>query len=260
MEVDNFLKLAFKVGEEAGRNISDSLQSFHGSDPIWTSADQYKTEVDDANDRLARKAVREVFPDHNIWSEEGEFLNQKSDFTWYVDGVDGTYNLIWLFADHVSFCMSLYYQGRPIVGITNAALRREFYYASAERGAFLNEKSIHTSDVTDLRKISICANSGKHDTDRLPPIIDKLTRAGVPGFLGTNCASVPLCQVATGVIPAYIGTSLEKEDMAAGAIINLEAGNRVTNLQGEEWSIERDEGILVANPDLHPRILEVILG
>ncbi|MDO8574174.1 MAG: inositol monophosphatase family protein [bacterium] len=260
---------AILIALRAGWNITNSYRSFHRHDPTWTSPSHYKTVVDDMNDRLACTAIRAKFPDHNIWGEESGLLDQGSEYTWIVDGVDGTFCLIWDFADHTSFCIALYRDGNPVVGITNAARRGEFYYAEAYTGAFLNGVLLDPSEITDLAKVSMAVNSGKHHTDRLPPLIQKLNKAGVNCGLGTNCASVPIAMVASGVIPAYAATSLEPEDMAAGVVLNREVGNVVTNLKGEPWTpfvreggklIPTDEGILIANPILHAKLLEVILN
>ena len=257
------------IALKAGWNITNSYRSFQARDPKWTSPRHYKTAVDDMNDQLASGAIETYFPDHNIWGEESGLKDKGSDYTWIIDGVDGTFCLIWDFADHTAFCIALYYKGMPLVGVVNAARRGEFYYAEAGGDAFLNGERITCSNVTELEKVSMAVNSGKHHTDRLPPIRQKLDRVNVYPDLGTNCASVPICMTASGVIPAYLATSLEPEDMAAGAVINMAAGNVVTNLKGEPWTplvreggklIPTDEGILIANPTLHRKLLEVILN
>lgn len=249
--------LAVKIATMAGWNITQ----FYGrrNDPIWTSPSHFKTTLDDLNDRLAREAIIDYFPDHNIHSEESDFRDQRSEYTWYVDGVDGTYNLITNFSDHVAFCIALFRLNHPVLGVVNAARRGEFYHAVNGSGAFLNGQPVQASDVADLGKVSMSVDSGKHHTERMPPIIEKLTRAGVNCTLGTNCASVPICLTASGVTLAYAATSLEPEDMAAGVVINREAGNLVTNLEGENWT-PTDEGILIANPVLHQKLLEIIKG
>lgn len=257
------------IALRAGWNIVNSYRSFHRHDPEWTSSSHYKTSIDDKNDDLASAAIEARFPDHNIWGEEGGLRDKGSEYTWIVDGVDGTFCLIWDFADHTSFCIALYKDGKPVVGVVNAARRGEFYFAEAGQGAFLNGEPIHPSDITDLQKVSMVVHSGKHHQERMPLIVEKLTRVGVNCGLGANCASVPICMVASGVIPAYAATSLEPEDMAAGVVLNREVGNVVTNLKGESWVpfvrkngvlTPTDEGILIANPILHQKLLEVILG
>jgi len=267
--LDQALNYAMLIALHAGWNITNAYQSFHARDPRWTSPSHYKTVVDDMNDRLAREMIAKYFPTHNIWSEEGELHDRGSTHTWIVDGVDGTFCLIWDFADHVAFCIALYDGNVPVLGIINAARRGEIYAAVAGSGAFLNGLPMKPSEITDLAKVSMVANSGKHDTDRLPPLIQKLDKAGVNCGLGANCASVPMAMVASGVIPAHLGTSLDPEDMAAGAVLNREVGNVVTNLKGEPWAplirrdgklIPTDEGILIANPTLHAKLLEVILN
>ena len=81
MKKSDFLEFAIYIAIQAGWNIQNSYKSFHERNPIWTSADQYKTAVDDMNDKLAREAIIARFPEHNIWSEEGDLRDQGSDYT-----------------------------------------------------------------------------------------------------------------------------------------------------------------------------------
>jgi len=83
---------------------------------------------------------------------------------------------------------------------------------------------------------------------------------GVTTVVRYACASSALCQVASGRanpnlpfvgrLDAYLAGSLEPWDMAASVAIIREAGGKVTNLIGEEWTL-RDPSILAANPELH---------
>lgn len=108
------------------------------------------------------------------------------------------------------------------------------------------------SDLDDVAKVLMAADSGKHDRERLEPFRQKLI-GSITCCFGTGCASVPLVLVASGVTHAYIATSLEPEDMAAAVPIVREAGGVVTNLALEEWTIT-DESILAANPQLHAKL------
>ena len=52
--------------------------------------------------------------------------------------------------------------------------------------------------------------------------------------------------------------SLEPWDMAAAAAINREAGAKVTNIRGEEWTLD-DKSIFAANPALHEKLFALLV-
>ena len=49
---------------------------------------------------------------------------------------------------------------------------------------------------------------------------------------------------------------LESWDMAAAPIIR-KAGGKITNIKGEEWTLE-DKSILATNPRLHKKLFDLI--
>ncbi|MCX6702381.1 MAG: hypothetical protein NTW60_00720 [Candidatus Wolfebacteria bacterium] len=214
--------------------------------------------MDDMNDKLARESIKRTFPAHNILSEEGDPHLVGSDFTWVVDGVDGTIGFATGYTDHFAFCAGLCEGSNPILGVVNAPKRAEFYSAEKGKGAFCNEQPIRVSTLTDLNKVLMGCDSGKHNRTAHLPYLEKLLGPnGITCPFMTGCASVPLCLVASGVIHAYMATSLNPEDMAAAVIIIREAGGKVTNREGKEWNLG-DPSILAASPELHEKLMKFL--
>jgi myo-inositol-1(or 4)-monophosphatase len=50
------------------------------------------TKADLKSDALIVKLITDKFPQHNIVSEEGGFINRNSAYTWVIDPLDGTSN------------------------------------------------------------------------------------------------------------------------------------------------------------------------
>lgn len=223
-------------------------------DRVYTSRTHFRTMADEEIDSMVIGEIKKRFPDHGIHSEESGTRAKCSPWCWVVDAVDGTINLWSGFTDHVAFCIALAYNGTPVLGVVNAALRGEFYWAASGKGAFCNEEPIRVSPLENIHQVLMCTDPGKHDRTACIPYLQKAhSPEGITCSMCTGCASVPLCLVASGVIHAYLATSLEPEDMAAAVIIIREAGGRVTNLRGEEWGLE-DASILAANLVLHRRL------
>lgn len=246
--LDFAVETAVKAGEIVSSYYNRRLEQ------IWTSRSHFRTEVDEASEKVIREMLSKHYPDHNIWSEEGGRSDAGSLLTWVWDAVDGTIPMFHGTSDHFSVCGALCDGVNPILGVANAIGRRELYTAEVGKGAYCNGVPIHVSSETDLGHVIIGIDSGKNNRLAHMPYMEKAFGPnGVMVVFASGCASVPLLLVASGAYHAYLATSLEPEDMAAAVPIIREAGGKVTNLKGEEWKLG-DVSILAANPVLHEKL------
>lgn len=245
-------EFAIEVAKRAGAVILD----FHSRrmEPIWTGRSHFKTAADDASEAIIREMIHARFPDHNMWSEEGGQTEKGSIYTWVWDAVDGTIPMFTGISDHFAVCGALFDGKKPILGVANAVKRGELYVGEIGQGSFCNEQQIRVSDETEISRVLMGIDSGKENRAAHIPYLQRAYQPdGIICTIHTGCASVPLLLVASGVMHAYLATSLEPEDMAAVVPIIREAGGTVTNLRGEEWTLG-DISILAANPVLHEKL------
>src|SRR3989338_11066298 len=257
---DNYLDFAIRTAKEA----DDYLMSQYGKMQTleWKSRTNFKTQVDDHNDELIRRRIKETFPDHNIYSEEQDALNRNSEFSWVVDPLDGTIPYTCGITDHFSVCISLVKEKIPILGVIYAPKRKELYHAEKGKGAFCNGKKIYVLDEDNINHTLVALDSGKKTSSFKRASITfyeakLLSPEGVTCTFSSGCASVPLALTASGKLHAYVALSLEPWDMAAGVIINREAGANVTNIYGKQWSLD-DPSIITANLKLHKKLLNML--
>lgn len=261
MAKSRYLQFAIDTALEAGNEI---LMKNYGKmqELEWNAKQHFRTEVDKMSDELIRRKIKENFPLHNIYSEEGKGLDQKSRFSWVVDPLDGTIPYRYGITDHFGVCISLLEDKTPIVGVVYAPKRGELYFAEQGKGAFCNDQPISVSLEENVNRVIMGLDGGKETETfkraNLAKYIEKIySPNGITCFTASGCASVPLCLTASGKLHAYMALSLEPWDMAAAVIINREAGARVSNLKGQEWNID-DESIVSANPKLHGKLLELL--
>lgn len=261
MKKSNYLQFAIETALESGNEI---LMKNYGKmqELEWNAKQHFRTEVDRMSDELIRRKIKENFPEHNIYSEENEGVNQSSEFSWVVDPLDGTIPYRYRITDHFSVCISLIKGKTPIVGVIYAPKRGELYHAEQRKGAFCNDKLISVSLEENIHRAVIGLDGGKEtETFRRENLASFIKRIyspdGITCFTSSGCASVPLCLTASGKLHAYMAPSLEPWDMAAAVIINREAGGKVTNLNNEEWDI-KDESIVTANSKLHGKLLDLL--
>ncbi|MDO8574173.1 MAG: inositol monophosphatase [bacterium] len=245
-------RFAIEVAKKSGEVIGD----FHNRrmEQVWTGRRHFKTAADDASEAVIRKMIRESYPDHNIWSEEGGRFENGSRYTWVWDAVDGTIPMFTGISDHFAVCGALFDKDVPVVGVANAVGRGELYVGEIGKGAYCNEKLLRVSSETSISHVLMGVDAGKENRELLIPFLERMYQPdGIVCFFSGGCMSIPLLLVASGIMHAYLATSAEPEDLAAAVPIIREAGGKVTNLKGEEWKLG-DVSILAANPDLHGKL------
>lgn len=261
-QIADYMRFAITTAREAGNVLMKNYGKMQELE--WTAKQHFRTVVDKMSDDMIRRRIKESFPRHNVYSEENESINQNSQYTWIFDPLDGTIPYRYGTTDHFSVCIALASQKNPILGVVFAPKRGELYHAQKGKGAFCNDKRIHVSLEENINHVLMGLDGGKETgsfkrTDIIPYIEKACSPNGITCFLASGCASVPLVLTASGKLHAYTALSLEPWDMAAAAVINRESGARVTNLEGKEWETD-DPSIVVANPALHKKLLELFKG
>lgn len=247
---------AVGVALEAGESLMDNFEKMHSLE--WKLRTNFKTEVDDASDRLIREAIIKRFPSHNILSEENADRDVGSKLNWVVDPLDGTLPYTSGINDHFSVCLALAEGLNPILGVIWAPKRGDLYVAFSKGGASKNGEQIKVAQNIEINRTLMGIDSGKLNRTGALKFLEKLLGPdGITCNFSSGCASVPLCLVAEGKMHAYLATNLEPWDMAAAVAIIREAGGVVTNLKNENWTLN-DESILAANPTLHQKLVEFL--
>jgi myo-inositol-1(or 4)-monophosphatase len=217
------------------------------------------TEIDHRSEAYLLGEVQTNFPDHHIFTEETGIIQGSDEHTWFIDPLDGTVN----YAHHIPiFCVSLAYafRGELKFGVVYDPMRDEMF--SAERGkcALLNGKAIHVSGVTDLQR-SLLVTGFPYDAwntryDNFSNFVRfaKLTQ----GVRRLGSAALDLAYVAAGRFDGFWELSLKPWDVAAGGLICIEAGARVTNVDDQADFISPPQSVVATTPAIHARMLEVL--
>lgn len=138
---NEFLEVAKEVALEAGKIIKQDYGKDY--DFSYKTDSSIQTEVDLKVDNFIRKSLLQKYPEYSIMSEELPKLDQKSDYMWIIDPIDGTSN----YKHGIPFfCVSIALmdtkQNEPVVGVIYAPIFEELFYASQGRGSFLNSQPI----------------------------------------------------------------------------------------------------------------------
>ncbi len=214
------------------------------------------TEADHAAEKAIIDVITANFPDHYILSEETGAIIQDSEYKWIIDPIDGTVN----FANGIPLnCVSIAveHKGKIILGAVFNPHMNEFYFAEKGKGSTLNDKPIRVSNQTEV--IKSCLVTGFPytylNTENGPlDVFDRLVRKGIP-VRRLGSAAIDLCWVAAGRFDGFYEHKLEAWDSAAGFLIVEEAGGKVTDFKGNEFSPYQPH-VLATNGKIHDEMLK----
>ncbi len=216
------------------------------------------TETDLRAERAIREAVASAFPEDDVLGEEdGRTGSGSSGRTWVIDPIDGTKN----FAAGVplwSTAIALSAGGRPVLGLVDVPPLGRRYLAVRGGGAWMNDRRIAVSDVTELGDALVLHSSLEEWTSGHGRGVEALLRV-VEGSDRTRGLSdaVGHVLVAEGSADVLLERSPCGEwDWAACMVVVEEAGGRMTTLDGRPPCHGCD--LLTSNGPLHERVLGLL--
>jgi len=238
-ELSRFFNTQFKISHKEGIN-------------------NLVTEADHAAEKAILEVIKSKFPGHYILTEESGEIIQDSEYKWIVDPIDGTIN----FAHGIPICcvsVAVEKKGEIIMGAVYNPNLNEFFFAEKEKGATLNDKPIQVSEQTET--IRACLVTGFPYTyinmaNGPLEIFERFIRKGVP-VRRLGSAAIDLCWVAAGRFDGFYEHKLEAWDSAAGYLIVEEAGGKVSDFNGDKFSVYQHR-ILATNGKIHDEMLDVI--
>lgn len=217
------------------------------------------TEVDRQSEDFLVAQVTRQFPEHNIIAEESGEVENHSEFSWYIDPLDGTTN----YAHGLpifSVSIALVYQGDLRLGVVYNPISDELFSAERGKGAWLNGTPIRPGSQTDLNQ-SLLVTGFPYDRFTNPDNnLENFRRFAlqVRGIRRLGSAALDLCSVAAGRVDGYWEIRLEPWDLAAGMLIAEEAGAQVTRRDGSGALLTPPCSVAAANPALLQAMLEVL--
>jgi len=255
---EKLLDAAKEAAIEAGKI---QLSFFNKKKEISHKANEFDlvTNADKAAETKIISVINGYFPDHDFLGEESGFHKEnKSDYIWVIDPIDGTTNYAHNFP-HFAVSIGLMYQGELFLGVVYDAFKKEMFWAAEGTGAFLNSDPIEVSAINELKKSLLSTGFPFERAEVLEENLayfkEMLFKAQAVRRPGS--ASLDLCYVACGRLDGFWELNLSPWDTAAGAVIIKQAGGKVNNFGSNEFDINI-KNVLASNGLIHDQIYAVI--
>lgn len=253
---DKFLKIAKRAAIEAGKIIQKYSGQTYQKNIKHEDLSDFATDADLEAEKKIVEILSQNFPGHNIIAEEGGRKDKGSRYTWVIDPLDGTFSFTHGFP-YFAVSIGLLEENLPVLGVIYYITNNDLYFAQKDKGAYLNKKKIHVSEVNVLAEVACGLDVGHRGkrSEKLERYWNTfINKIGYPYSIGTAVVSQAL--VGRGILDGYVSQAWVW-DFAAGTVIIREAGGRVTDFEGNEpdWTKERLE-IVASNGIIHEAILK----
>jgi myo-inositol-1(or 4)-monophosphatase len=236
--VPELMQIAETVAREAGDLVRAQRPDRVAVAGTKSSATDVVTAMDLAVEELIRGRLAELRPDDGVLGEERGLEPGPSGLTWVVDPIDGTVNFLYGLPSHAVSVAVVSGDPDParwtmLAGCVHNIPDGTTWTAGAGAGARQDGRRLPRLADRGLTDALIGTGFGYRADRRaaqgrvaaaLLPRVRDLRRMGA--------ASVDLCLVASGALDGHYERGLNPWDMAAGALLVVEAGGVVTGLRG----------------------------
>jgi len=212
----------------------------------------YGIPVDLEAESIILEAIQNAKIECRIIAEESGIINNKaSDYTIYIDPLDGTVN----YSRGIPvYCIGLgiYKNNEPLIGIVYDINQNELLIAEKNKGITLNNKKVNSQPI----KYNTLVNLEWFGADKYETAVSKLKQIGIRArTAGSGILALSYACIGRGDGAVLIEN--KPWDVAAGIPFALEAGYRVTQIDGSPVDLSSDEqNIIAAYPDLHSLLLK----
>jgi myo-inositol-1(or 4)-monophosphatase len=212
-----------------------------------------------ATDRRSEAAILEVLareaPGISVLAEERG--GDRASTMWAVDPLDGTTNFTRGFPS-VAVSVALLEDGMPVLGVVLAPYLRLEFAAERGRGALKDGETLPRHRAVEPAGAVVATGfpfRNKALLARYLPVMEGAL-ARFEDLRRAGAAALDLAWTAASTFDGFFELGLNTWDVAAGALLVLEAGGAVSDWSGGDTWLESGD-ILAAAPAVHETLLEL---
>lgn len=241
---------------EAGKIV---IEGYHASKQIeHKGVVDLVTQYDVQTEQFIMKALEEEFSDYKLIGEESHHGTYHYQKAIYIDPIDGTTNFIHGIP-HLAISIGVWEYGEPKLAVVYNPILDELFWAVSREGAYRNEKRLRVSTQKELQQSLIATGFPYAKVNKGMEyhwVIDTMTSLlpNIRDIRRLGAAALDLCYLAEGKTDGFYEIDLKPWDIAAGILVLLEAGGKVTNISGKKYDFD-DKGVIATNGKIHTQLI-----
>ncbi len=245
------VNIAIRAARRAGDIMMRYVDRAPHLDVDSKGLNDFVSEVDRKCEAAIIETLHKAYPGHGFLAEESG-LHGGGDYQWVIDPLDGTTNFLHGFPQF-AVSIALRHKGELEQGVIYDPMRQELFTASRGNGAVLNDRRIRVSRQRTLKGALLGTGFPFRESANLDRYLATLRAMmqDTAGVRRAGAASLDLAYVACGRLDGFWEFGLKEWDMAAGALLIIEAGGMVGSIADDGSYL--DSGNIVAG---NPRVFE----
>ena len=243
-----------KAAKKAGKILSRDFGEIENLQIQSKSLGDFVTKADLKVEEVLINTLKYYYPSASFITEEKGRIEGQGE-TIVIDPIDGTSNFI-----HgiplVAIVISKIVNKEVTDGIIYNPILDEFFWTSKGKGAWSNNKRLRVSKRQKLIDCLIGTGipHGDRSYENYLEQIDSVSK-NCAGLRRMGAASIDLAYVAAGKLDGFWEKNLNLWDVSTGVLLIREAGGKVTEPDGNDWTI-KSRDILASNLFIHSKLQE----
>ena len=217
ISISSNLNIMIKAVEKASKSV---IRDFGEIEKLQVSKKgpyDFVTKTDMHVEKILIEELSKTKKNYSFLSEEvGVVINKDKENVWIIDPIDGTTNFLHGIP-HFAICIALQSNGEIVSGLIYDPIKDEMFFSEKNKGAFLNNQRLRVSKKNSLDD---CLFSSNHEGVKFSNL----------NMRYSGCAALDLAYVASGRLDGYFHNKINLWDVAAGALMVLEAGGIVNDI------------------------------
>ena len=265
VDIDRARSVAMTAAQAAGALLREAATKDLGVRTKDASGDVV-TELDLAAERLIVGHIRDTFPRHRIITEESGLLDaDESSWTWLVDPLDGTNNVVIglsAFVVGIALCENKV----PVLGVVHDPVAGQTWSAVRGRGTRGPNGATACAPYRPASCGPVLAWTQGYSvgrTDDTARAMRMVLESSARRVLQLWAPLLSWVMLARGDIDGFVGYRPEAVDLPAGSLIAQEAGIRVRRLDGSLFDEridlpEENRSFVAGHPEAIPDLLALV--
>jgi myo-inositol-1(or 4)-monophosphatase len=252
------LDAAVHAARTAGAFMQQELLKIHAADIEAKGKNNLVSYVDKTCEKIIVDILSASLPEAGFITEEDTRTDGDKEYRWVIDPLDGTTNYLHKLPVY-SVSIALLHHNTPVVGVVYEVPADAMFTAIAGGGAFLNNRPIHVSPVTALQHSLLATGVPYSFYDFIDKFLElfKHLMQQCHGIRRLGSAAIDLCYVACGRFEGFYEFRLNPWDVAAGGLIVMEAGGKMTNFYNDPDFIFQSS-LVATNGHIHSELMEAV--
>ena len=216
------------------------------------------TSADFASEKILLEAIKSIFPNDGIISEESEIINPSAERIWVIDPLDGTVN----YANNipqVAITILLLEKDIPVQTYILDIYQDILYEGYKDQGAFKNGETLKISKKPTLES-AVIATGFPYDrtslsSDYIPTFESVLRNTG--GIRRFGSAALDVCWIADNKFDGYFEFFMKPWDTLGASLILQEAGGKVTD-ESLSFPSLNSKLLMASNSLIHEKFVKLV--